>query len=173
MELNYLKIAETLAIIIAYLVIRSLSSRIIDKTKNEKLIQPIRSVIIKRAINLLLLIVSVIIILLIWGVNESELAVFVGSALTVVGVALFAQWSILSNITSSIIIFFNHPVKLGDEIQILEGKDYVIEGKVKDLGLFFISLETKDSDDLTIPNSVFISKSIVNKSHQEREKISS
>lgn len=168
-----MKIAETLAIIIAYLVIRSLSSRIIDKTKNEKLIQPIRSVIIKRAINLLLLIVSVIIILLIWGVNESELAVFVGSALTVVGVALFAQWSILSNITSSIIIFFNHPVKLGDEIQILEGKDYVIEGKVKDLGLFFISLETKDSDDLTIPNSVFISKSIVNKSHQEREKISS
>ena len=49
---------------------------------------------------------------------------FLGSVLTVVGVAFFAQWSLLSNITSSIIIFFNHPVKLNDSIVILEGKDY-------------------------------------------------
>jgi len=164
MEINYIKIAETFAIILIYFLLRNFTNRVIERTKNEKLIQPVRSLIIKRAIGLFLLIVSLIIISLIWGVDENELFVFVGSALTVVGVALFAQWSILSNITASIIIFFNHHVKLGDEVRILEGKDYVIEGKVKDLGLFFISLETKEGEEITIPNNVFISKSIQSKS---------
>ncbi|MDN3205345.1 mechanosensitive ion channel domain-containing protein [Algoriphagus sediminis] len=164
MEINYIKIAETFAIILIYFLLRNFTNRVIERTKNEKLIQPVRSLIVKRAIGLFLLIVSLIIISLIWGVDENELFVFVGSALTVVGVALFAQWSILSNITASIIIFFNHHVKLGDEVRILEGKDYVIEGKVKDLGLFFISLETKEGEEITIPNNVFISKSIQSKS---------
>jgi small-conductance mechanosensitive channel len=105
---------------------------------------------------------------LIWGVNQSDLAVFVGSVLTVVGVAFFAQWSLLSNITSSIIIFFNHPVKLNDSIIILEGKDYGIEGKIIDIGLFFVKLETKESGEITLPNNVFILKSIKNITNEKK-----
>lgn len=101
-----------------------------------------------------------IITLLIWGVKQSDVAVFAGSVLTVVGIAFFAQWSILSNVTSSIIIFFNFPIKLNDFILILEGKDYEIEGKVIDIGLFFVTLETKDSARITLPNNVFITKTI-------------
>ena len=65
----------------------------------------------RKSINFIVLTVCLIILLIIWGVKQSELAVFVGSVLTVVGVAMFAQWSILSNITSSIVLFFNHSVK--------------------------------------------------------------
>jgi small-conductance mechanosensitive channel len=61
----------------------------------------------------------------------------------VIGIALFAQWSILSNITSSIIIFFNHSVKLEDTITIID-KDYEVEGRVSDIGLFFVILKTKN-----------------------------
>ena len=106
--------------------------------------------------------VCFIIILIIWGVDQSELAVFVGSVVTVPGIAMFAQWSILSNITSSIIIFFNHPVKLDDTITILD-KDYETEGRVSDIGVFFVILKTKEGEQITIPSNIFIQKMIKKK----------
>jgi small-conductance mechanosensitive channel len=93
-------------------------------------------------------------------VNQSALAAYIGSILTVVGLAFFAQWSILSNITSSIIIFFNHSVKIGDHITILEGKEYEIEGRVSDIGLFFVTLKTEDNKEISLPNNIFIQKTI-------------
>jgi small-conductance mechanosensitive channel len=62
--------------------------------------------------------------------------------------------------TSSIIIFFSHSVKLNDSIMILEGKDYIIEGKVTNIGLFFVTLETNNKEEITLPNNIFIQKSI-------------
>jgi small-conductance mechanosensitive channel len=97
---------------------------------------------------------------LVWGVNQEDLAVLIGSVLTVIGIAFFAQWSLLSNVTSSVIIFFNHPLKLNDSIIIMEGKDYVIEGTVTSIGLFFVTLATPDGGELSLPNNVFIQKTI-------------
>lgn len=160
MELNYLKISETTFIIALYFILKAVFYKIVDKTIINRLIHNSRSTIIKRTLNLILLGVCATILLLIWGVKQSELAVFVGSILTVVGVALFAQWSLLSNMTSSIIIFFSHSVKLNDSIMILEGKDYIIEGKVTNIGLFFVTLETNNKEEITLPNNIFIQKSI-------------
>jgi small-conductance mechanosensitive channel len=168
MKILYIKIIESVIIIVIYLIIKRISFKVINKTLSEKLIQESRGVIIRNVINLILTIVILIFISLIWGVNQSDLAVFIGSILTVVGVAFFAQWSLLSNITSSIIIFFNHPVKLNDSIIILEGKDYGIEGKVANIGLFFVTLETKESGEITLPNNIFILKSIKNVTNEKR-----
>ena len=166
MELNYMKIIETILVVGIYVIVRTISFKIIDKTLSDRLLQESRGLLIKRAMHLLFLSIGFIVILLIWGVNQGDLAVFVGSVLTVVGVAFFAQWSILSNITSSIILFFNHPVKLNDSIMILEAKDYVIEGTVSNIGLFFITLQTKESEEITLPNNIFIQKSIKKISEQ-------
>jgi small-conductance mechanosensitive channel len=162
MELYYIKIIESAVIIALYFILRKICFKIIDKTLNERFIQKSRGMIIKKAIHFSFLLISITFILIIWGVNQSDLGVFIGSVLTVVGVAFFAQWSILSNITSSVIIFFNHPVKLNDSILILEGKDYVIEGTVTNIGLFFVTLKTPDSEEITLPNNIFIQKSIKN-----------
>lgn len=128
--------------------------------KNDSLIN--RSKMVKKVLNITLFTLFLIIVLSIWGVDQSELAVFVGSVLTVIGIALFAQWSILSNITSGIIIFFNHSVKLDDEITIVD-KDYDIEGRISDIGLFFVILITKNNERIDIPNSVFLNKMIKKK----------
>ena len=167
MKLEYLQIIQTTVVIIAYLILQQIVFRIINKTLSNRLIQETRGVLIKNVINLILAIISLIFISLIWGVNQSDLALFAGSVLTVVGVAFFAQWSLLSNITSSIIIFFNHPVKLNDSIIILEGKDYVIEGTVSKIGLFFVTLKTTESEEITLPNNIFITKSIKNVTNQK------
>ena len=169
MKLEYLQIIQTAVVIIAYLILQQIVFRIINKTLSNRLIQETRGVLIKNVINLILAIISLIFISLIWGVNQSDLALFAGSVLTVVGVAFFAQWSLLSNITSSIIIFFNHPVKLNDSIISLEGKDYVIEGTVSKIGLFFVTLKTTESEEITLPNNIFITKSIKNVTNQKEQ----
>ncbi|WP_282124318.1 mechanosensitive ion channel domain-containing protein [Algibacter mikhailovii] len=168
MKIIYIQIIQSLFIIVLYLIIKSITFKVIKKTLSEKLIQESRGILIRNIINLILTLMGIILIALIWGVKQADLAVFIGSVLTVVGVAFFAQWSILSNITSSIIIFFNHPVKLNDSIIILEGKDYVIEGKVANIGLFFVTLETEGSGEITLPNNLFILKSIKNITNEKR-----
>ena len=168
MKIIYIQIIQTLFIIVLYLIIKSITFKVIKKTLSEKLIQESSGILIRNIINLILTLMGIILIALIWGVKQADLAVFIGSVLTVVGVAFFAQWSILSNITSSIIIFFNHPVKLNDSIIILEGKDYVIEGKVANIGLFFVTLETEDSGEITLPNNLFLLKSIKNITNEKR-----
>jgi len=57
---------------------------------------------------------------LIWGVNFRDLGVLLSSVFAVIGVALFAQWSILSNVTAGVIIFFSYPYKIGNMIRIMD-----------------------------------------------------
>lgn len=77
----------------------------------------------------------------------------------VVGVAFLAQWSILSNITASLVIFFNHPVRIGDSIVIVE-KDFNIEGRVIDIGIFFLIIENEEGNRITFPTNFFLQKLI-------------
>ena len=96
---------------------------------------------------------------IIWGVNMNQLTLFVSSVLAVVGVGFFAQWSILSNLTSSVILFFNHPVRIGDKIRILD-KDFDLTGEVTDISGFFFFITTDKGEHITMPNNLVIQKGI-------------
>ncbi len=161
MELYSTKIIESIIVIILYVLIRLITNTLVQRNVVDKLVQKSRVRIIKKAINFIVLTICLIILLIIWGVKHSELAVFVGSVLTVVGVAMFAQWSILSNITSSIVIFFYHSVRIGDSISIMETKDYEIRGEVMNIGLFFVTIQMLDTaEEITLPNNIFLQKTI-------------
>lgn len=161
MDVYYTKIVESIIVIALFIIIRVLVYRLVHKTVIEKVVLKSRSLLIRRAINLMNLIICSTVIMIIWGVKQSQLTVLIGSILTIVGVAFFAQWSLLSNITSSIIIFFGHSVKIGDTISIMETKDYEIRGEVLNIGLFFTSIKLSDSyDEITLPNNIFIQKTI-------------
>ena len=80
----------------------------------------------------------------IWGLTGAQIFAYITSVLTILGVAFFAQWSLLSNITSGLILFFNHPMKLGDYIEIVD-KDFPMEGRVENITLFFLHLRNKDN----------------------------
>lgn len=161
MDVYYAKTLETLLIVFLYVLLRFFTARIIGKTIKEKLFHPSRSKIIKRAIISLLSIIALIIILAIWGVRQAQLAFYLGSILTVIGVAMFAQWSLLSNITSSIIMFFYNNVRIDDTVTILETKDYEITGQVEKIGLFFTVIYIRETDEtISMPNNIFILKTI-------------
>ena len=156
------QIIESVVILIVYLVLKLISNRYIDKIVANNITIKARGKLVRKVINLTLLSVFLLILLSIFGIDQSELLVFIGSVLTVIGIALFAQWSILSNITSGIIIFFNHTIKLEDTIKIMD-KEYDVEGVISDIGLFFVILKTKDDEQVSIPNSVFLNKMIKKK----------
>lgn len=157
-----IKIIETIVVFIVYSLLRIASNKSIDRTVENSLMQKTRGKIIKKAVNFILLLILLTSVLIIWGVKQSELVFFIGSVLAVIGIALFAQWSTLSNITSGIIIFFNHPVKLDDTINIID-KDFQIEGRVSDIGLFFLIIKTAEGEQVAVPNNVFIQKMIKKK----------
>lgn len=156
------QIVEAAITLLIYVVVRILVNRNIDKIVANNALKKSRSKIIRKAIHLTTIIIFLTILLSIFGVNQSELMLFIGSVLTVIGIALFAQWSILSNITSGIIIFFNHPIKLDDSVSIID-KDFEVEGRISDIGLLFVILKTKENEQITIPNNVFIQKMIKKK----------
>ena len=110
-----------------------------------------------RSIQLFTTITALVLITGVWGLKQNEIAVFASTILTALGIAFFAQWSLLANITSSILIFFNHPVKIGSRIKVLH-KDYQFEGEVIDLTYFFVVLKTDQHTIITVPNSHFFDK---------------
>lgn len=122
-----------------------------------------------RIFNFLTLLIAAISIMGIWGLDQKELFVFLTSALTVIGIGFFATWSILSNITSGILLYFNHPMHIGDYIKILD-KEMPVEGKIKDISMFFMHIETNEGEDITIPNSVVIQKMISTTTSEENKR---
>jgi small-conductance mechanosensitive channel len=159
MDLPELQIIGTVVTLVAYAILRAVAAKFIDRTVAKGSMQKTRGKIVKKAVNLILLLLAFTVISILWGVEQSELAIFIGSVLTVIGIALFAQWSILSNITAGIILFFNHSVKLDDSISIID-KDFNVEGRVSDIGLFFVTLKTENGEKVSVPNNVFIQKMI-------------
>ncbi|WP_155839638.1 mechanosensitive ion channel family protein [Aquimarina latercula] len=81
------------------------------------------------------------------------------SVLAVLGVGFFAQWSILSNLTASAILFFSHPLRIGDRIKVLD-KDFDWSGEVKDITGFYLFMKTDDGKNITIPTSIIMQKGI-------------
>ncbi len=93
------------------------------------------------------------------GLNYQDVGLFFGSAIAVLGVALFAQWSILSNVTASVIVFFFFPYRVGDYVKILDG-DNSIEGVVREITLFHVILAGPDKEIATYPNAMIFQKAV-------------
>lgn len=157
-----IKIIQTIAAILVFVIVKIVTNKSIERTVKTHLVKKLRAKIIKKIISFSLFIIICTVILIIWGIDQSELVFFITSVLAVVGIALFAQWSILSNITAGLIIFFNHPVRLDDTVSIID-KDYEIEGRISDIGLFFVTIKNKSGEPTTVPNNVFLQKMVKRK----------
>ena len=158
MTAHKIQILETTIVLLIYIMAFFITKNIINNSLKKAHLQRTRRKIIIKAIQLFTTIGALILVAGVWGLEQNEIAVFASTLLTALGIAFFAQWSLLSNITSSIILFFNHPLKIDDTVRVLD-KDFPIEGEVTDLTYFFVHLKTRDSEIITIPNSLALQKS--------------
>jgi small-conductance mechanosensitive channel len=153
------EIFKTAVVIVLAILGRLIVNKLIIKARATFNLQKGRATIIRKTITGVISSAAVILIVLIWGVDKKELALFFTSFMAILGIALFAQWSLLSNITASIILFINHPAKIGDKIAVLD-KEYPLTGKIRDIGAFFLILKTDEGEIVTIPNSLVLNKMI-------------
>ena len=100
------------------------------------------------------------------NIETKDLIVFFTSTITVIGIAFFANWSILSNITASLILYFNHPLNIGETLRIYD-KEFDVEGELIDLSFFFMYVRSKEGFLITIPTSAVLNKTVIIKSNKE------
>jgi len=127
-----------------------------------------RTRLVIKYIHLLMNIIAIVALIIIWGVQTKDIFIVLSSITTVVGVAMFAQWSILSNITSGIILFFSFPFKIGDFI-LIHDKDFPIEAEIEDIGAFHVYLKTKKGEIIVYPNNLMLQIGITILEHPTEE----
>ncbi|MBU1367944.1 MAG: mechanosensitive ion channel family protein [Bacteroidetes bacterium] len=118
-----------------------------------------RKKIIYKIVHLFIFILAIVGLIAIWGVDPQQLFLFLTSILTILAIGFVAQWSILSNITASLILFFNHPIHIGGWIKIMD-KEMPIEGMVENITLFFMYIRTTEGELLSVPCNLVLQKTI-------------
>ena len=144
---------------IGYLLGVSMATKTVERLGHSKAVQAYRVKYISKVLQLVFTLLFLMVASLILGVEHSQVSVFLSSVFAVIGIALFAQWSILSNVTASLIIFFAFPYRVGDNIKILDG-DEDISGVIEDISLFHVMIR-KDRDLVTYPNSLILQKAVI------------
>lgn len=125
-----------------------------------KQVLPSRVNYLTKTANIALFVVFVFVACLLLGLGYGEVSLFLSSVFAVIGVALFAQWSILSNITASMVIFFGFPYRVGDRIKITD-TDFDLSGTVEEISLFHVLLRTPEGNLITYPNNVILQKPVI------------
>ncbi|MCC4831628.1 mechanosensitive ion channel family protein [Shewanella sp. 10N.7] len=138
--------------------------QIITKQSEKKQINEVRTRLVTRLLSYLLFFITASIMAVSLGLGYQEVSLFVSSAFAVLGVALFAQWSILSNITAGVLIFFACPYRIGEKIRIVD-KDEDMTGIIVEISLFHVILKRDKGDLMTYPNSLMLQKAVIKLPH--------
>ena len=150
---------STVILLLVVILSRKVVSKLVKRYATASQIIERRTNLVIKYINILITILASITLILIWGVQTKDIFITLSTISTVIGVAMFAQWSILSNITSGIILFFSFPFKIGDVI-LIHDKDFPEEGEIEDIGAFHVTLRTEAGELVIYPNNLFFQKGI-------------
>lgn len=94
------------------------------------------------------------------GIDLSALSLLAGALGVGIG---FGLQNITDNFISGIIILFEKPIKVGDRIEVGN-----VEGDVISISVRATTVLTNDNISIIVPNSEFISKQVINWSHNDR-----
>ncbi|PKB44108.1 mechanosensitive ion channel-like protein [Cellulophaga sp. RHA19] len=154
------QLINSLICILGFIVLRFVTAKAISKIGRISDINKVRTKLIIRYVTILIMAISFIVLVYIWQVNFEDLGIIFSSVFAVLGVALFASWSILSNVTAGVILFFSFPFKIGDRIKILDG-DFAEEVDILDIKAYHIYLKKDNGELLTYPNNLLLQKGVV------------
>ncbi len=160
------ELVSTIVTIIVLVILKFIAAKTVRRVGRLTDINKVRTRLIVKYISVGLSSVGLVAIILIWGVNIKDIGLIFSSVFAVIGVALFAQWSIISNVTAGVILFFSFPFRIGDRIKILDkdilSKDAEIQETylIEDIRAFHIHLRSSKGELLTYPNSLMLQKAV-------------
>lgn len=145
--------------LLSILIIRFIINFTISKVAKKNGIIKARIRLMCRYVTVALFGLALIVEAFIFGAELKEMAVIFSSVFAILGIALFAIWSILSNVTSGIIMFFSFPYKVGDKVNIHD-KDFPVEAIIEDIRAFQLHLRLDNGDLVTYPNNMMLQKAV-------------
>lgn len=111
----------------------------------------------KRAVRLFLILTSVILICDAYGADLNGLWTMLSATLALVALGFVAVWSVLSNISCTVLILFFRPYEIGDDVEFV---DPVVKGTVVSLNFGYTTLRDETGMLVQIPNNLFFQKII-------------
>ena len=122
--------------------------------KSKELLEPTagqaHSAVVRYAILIVGAFTTLVITLLLFGVDVSQLVL--GGAITTVFLSIAAQQA-LGNVFAGLVLVFARPFKVGDEIRLRAGAlGGTLDGIVTDIGITYVRFST-DGSVMSIPNS--------------------
>ena len=154
-----MKLISIIVCFAAYLFISRAALAAFRRLGQSKQVAEVRLKYLEKTASISMFAVFVFVVCLVLGLGYGEVSLFLSSAFAVIGVALFAQWSILSNITASIVIFFAFPYRVGDRIKVTDS-DFDISGEVEEISLFHVLIRTDTGNVITYPNNLILQKPV-------------
>ena len=154
------KIAISLGLVVLYIILDRLASPLLTEgAENSRLkSESVRKTV--RTARVITATFGLLILTIIWGLDISSLIIFATTTITLLGVALFASWSILSNVTAYFILVVHPSFKRGNFIRVFEADNYV-EGYISDVMLFSTRLVTEDRETIVYPNNLILGRPAV------------
>jgi len=115
---------------------------------------------ISTIIRYVILVIGLIVIIQTAGIDLSTLSILAGALGVGIG---FGLQNITNNFISGLIILFEQPIKVGDRIEVA-----TIKGDVIKISARATTVVTNDNISIIVPNSEFISSTVINWSHNDR-----
>lgn len=157
LALYKLNIILSFAAIVIYLILRRLAIPKIevfverDGLKDTALAKAITT------LSLLSAVLTIAVILFIWGFDFKGLLALSTSIVALIGAALFASWSILSNVTAFFILLAHRSYRRGNFVRILDADNFT-EGYIAEINLFNTKLISENREVVIYPNNLLISR---------------
>jgi MscS family membrane protein len=153
------EIIYTIILLVILSIIRAIIVITVKKIGKKSGTTEARAGLIGRYVTVTLVLIAILVEAFILGAETSQITVVFSSVFAVIGIGLFAIWSILSNITSGVIMFFSFQYKVGDKIKIHD-KDYPVEAIIEDIRAFQLILRDNNGDLVTYPNNLILQKAV-------------
>jgi len=153
-----MNIILSIVFFIGFVLLKQMSNKYIQTQATKKNVGDARGKFISLSVNSLLFTLLFSVLLNLIDIGFGDISLFISSIFAVLGVALIAQWSMLSNITASVLIFFVFPYRIGDKIKI-ESDEMV--GVIADIGMFHLSIKRDDGNIILYPNNLILQKAVI------------
>lgn len=159
-HITILHLVKVLLVIIVSVGFMKILGVILNRQVNRKRIDSGQSYAIRQIIKYLLYVIAAVIILDVFGVHITIL--LAGSAALLVGIGLGIQ-HVFNDLISGIILLVEGSVKVRD---VVETENRI--GKVLKIGLRTSTLLTREDVSIIVPNSLLVSREVINWSHNRQ-----
>jgi len=153
------KLVVTLIALLLFPILLKGTKKLLEKAIKGKIFLHLvfRSVLL---LKIILAFLMLCLVLLFWGIELRGLLVLGSSLFAMLGVALFAAWSLLSNLTAFLLMFIQNDCRVGYWVRIVDGANS-IEGRIIEMGLMNVVLEHIDGHRVIYPNNLFVTRPVL------------